>query len=336
MEVKGMSLPQSNRRLGSFVQKNQSRWTRLEELIHQFRRRSLSKRELDELGFLYRKVAGHLAYAQTYFPQHDVTRRLNELTLKAHNLIYGSVKKRRFPKLIRFFARDFPLLFHERIPFFLIAFSLFAVGALLAFFLTLGDPRHASLFLPLGMAENIDPKAGPSGEWNHSVVSSQIMVNNIQVAFLCFAFGALLGVGTVWMLLYNGMLIGALAALFHRAGESYAFWAHIWPHGVTELTAIFIAGGAGLSLAYSLFVPGELTRGESFKREGKVTIQLMMGVIPLFVFAALIEGFLTPAPWPPWTKYLLALSTLILLFFYFGSAWIRKEATPQENPTRSS
>ena len=158
------------------------------------------------------------------------------------------------------------------------------------------------------------------------------MVNNIQVAFLCFAFGALLGVGTIWMLLYNGMLIGALAALFHRVGESYTFWAHIWPHGVTELTAIFIAGGAGLSLAYSFFVPGELTRGESFKREGKVTIQLMMGVIPLFVFAALIEGFLTPAPWPHWTKYLLALSTLILLFLYFGSAWLRKETRPSPPP----
>ena len=112
-----MSLPQSNRRLGAFVQKNQSRWMRLEELIHQYRRRSLSKQELDELGFLYRQVAGHLAYAQTYFPQHDVTRRLNELTMKAHNLIYGAVKKRRLPKLFRFFTHNFPLLFYERIPF---------------------------------------------------------------------------------------------------------------------------------------------------------------------------------------------------------------------------
>jgi uncharacterized membrane protein SpoIIM required for sporulation len=328
VEVKEMPLPQSRQRLGAFVQKNQSRWARLEELIRHFHRRSLSKRELDELGFLYRQVAGHLAYAQTYFPGHDITRRLNELTLKAHNLIYGTVKKRRFPKLFAFFFRDFPLLFYERIPFFLVALSLFSLGALLAFFLTLGDPRLASLFFPPGMAESIDPQAGPAGEWNHSVVSGQIMVNNIQVAFLCFAFGALLGVGTVWILLYNGALIGALAALFHRAGESYTFWAYIWPHGVTELTAVFIAGGAGLSLAYSFFVPGELTRGESFKREGKVTIQLMMGVIPLFVFAALIEGFLTPAPWPHWTKYLLALFTLMLLFLYFGNAWLRKEKSP--------
>src|SRR5690606_16258273 len=196
VEVKEMPLPQSRQRLGAFVQKNQSRWARLEELIRHFHRRSLSKRELDELGFLYRQVAGHLAYAQTYFPGHDITRRLNELTLKAHNLIYGTVKKRRFHKLFAFFFRDFPLLFYERIPFFLVALSLFSLGALLAFFLTLGDPRLASLFFPPGMAESIDPQAGPAGEWNHSVVSGQIMVNNIQVAFLCFAFGALLGVGT--------------------------------------------------------------------------------------------------------------------------------------------
>lgn len=328
-----MSLSQSNRRLGAFIQKNQSRWVRLEELILQFRRKSLSRQELDELGFLYREVAGHLAYAQTYFPQHDVTRRLNELTLKAHNLIYGSGKKRKTPRLIRFFTRKFPVLFYERTPFFLIACSLFFIGALIAFVLTLNNSQYASLFLPPGMAEGIDPQADPSSvNWNPSIVSGQIMVNNIQVALLCFACGALLGVGTVWMLLYNGMLIGALASLFHRAGESYSFWAFIWPHGVIELTAIFIAGGAGLSLAYSFFVPGELTRAESFKREGKVTVQLMMGVIPMFVVAALIEGFLTPAPWPHWTKYLIALSTLILLFIYFGSAWFRKEMRPSSAP----
>lgn len=333
-----MSLPQSHRRLGAFIQKNQSRWIRLEELIHKFRRKSLSKQELNELGFLYREVAGHLAYAQTYFPEHDITRRLNELTLKAHNRIYGTGKKRRTPRLIRFFTREFPSLFYERTPFFLIAGSIFSIGALIAFLLTLSNVQYVSLFLPPGMAENIDPHADPSSAgWNPSIVSGQIMVNNIQVALLCFACGALLGVGTVWMLLYNGMLIGALAAIFHRVGESYAFWAFIWPHGVIELTAIFIAGGAGLSLAYSFFVPGELTRAESFKREGKVTVQLMMGVIPMFVVAALIEGYLTPAPWPHWIKYLIALSTLILLFFYFGSAWLRKEVRPAPTPrTRAS
>ncbi len=280
-------------------------------------------------------MAGHLAYAQTYFPGHDITRRLNELTLKAHNLIYGTVKKRRFPKLFAFFFVTFPCCFTSGFRFFSSPCRCFRSGPFSPF----SDPGRSPArvpFFPPGMAESIDPQAGPAGEWNHSVVSGQIMVNNIQVAFLCFAFGALLGVGTVWILLYNGALIGALAALFHRAGESYTFWAYIWPHGVTELTAVFIAGEQGLSLAYSFFVPGELTRGESFKREGKVTIQLMMGVIPLFVFAALIEGFLTPAPWPHWTKYLLALFTLMLLFISGtrGSERKKAPAAPSQSISR--
>ncbi|MFD1394953.1 stage II sporulation protein M [Kroppenstedtia eburnea] len=313
---------QSAYRLPHFIRKNQPDWDRLEELIRIFRSRQARRKELNELGHTYRRVAAHLAYAQTYFPDHTVTAYLNGLAAQAHEAIYATHGKGDLREGLRFFTRRFPALFHERIPFFLVALLLFAAGAGLAFGYTWVNPTYSAAFLPPGL--EVDPHALESGEqWDHAIVSSEIMTNNIQVAFLCFALGALLGVGTLWVLFSNGLLVGAIAALFHRAGEAYALWAFIWPHGVIELTAIFIAGAAGMSLAYAFWVPGELTRVEAFKREAKVTVQLILGVIPMFIVAALIEGFITPAPWPHWSKYLVALITLLLLFIYFGGpAWL--------------
>ncbi|PTX55093.1 putative membrane protein SpoIIM required for sporulation [Melghirimyces profundicolus] len=311
-------LTQSAHRWTHFIQKHQPEWDRLEELIRRCRSRRAGREELDELGHTYRRTAAHLAYAQTYFPDQPVVSYLNGLVGRAHQTIYATNAKGDLKEGLRFFTRRFPVLFHERAPFFLISLLLFAAGAGLSFGLTWVDPANANAFLPPGLAE-VDPKGIQNGnQWDHAIVSGQIMTNNIRVAFLCFALGALLGVGTVWVLFMNGLLIGSLAALFHRAGEAYSFWAYIWPHGVIELAAIFIAGAAGLSLAYAFWVPGELTRLESFKREGKVTVQLVLGVIPMFIVAGLIEGFITPAPWPLWTKYGIALATLTALFLYFG------------------
>lgn len=316
-----MSL-KSTGRLGIFVATNRPIWNRLEELLKGFHHTRATRQELDDLGHIYRKVAAHLAYAQTYFPQHDVTHYLNGLVARAHNIVYGASGKSDAMAIFRFFTHQFPTLFYERARYFLIALLLFLGAAGFSYGMVLINPDNAYAFLPPEIVQGVDPHRIGEVQWDPNIASSTIMVNNIKVAFLCFAFGAIFGVGTVWVLITNGFLLGSLAAIYHQAGQSYPFWAFIWPHGIIELTAIFIAGAAGLSLAYAFFVPGELTRLESYKREGIVTIQLMLGVIPLFIIAAIIEGYLTPAPWPHWGKYLIALITLLLLFFYFGQpAW---------------
>lgn len=304
--------------LGNFVKSNQPTWSRLEYLLEQLSYGTLHKGELDELGAVYRKVSSNLSYAQTYFPEHETTEYLNQLVIRAHNLLYGTVKKGYAKKILRFFTFEFPYLFYQRSRFFFVAASLLFAGFLLAFVLTCLNKDYASYFLPPEIVPHANPEEIGQQQWNHPIVSSEIMVNNIQVAFMCFAWGALLGIGTVWSLFLNGMLLGALAALYHLADGSFEFWAFIWPHGVIELTAIFISGAAGLSLAYRVFVPGDLTRRHALIEEGKVTIKLMLGVIPMFMVAGVIEGYLTPAPWPHWTKYLIALITFMILIAYFG------------------
>ncbi|MCS1351104.1 stage II sporulation protein M [Mechercharimyces sp. CAU 1602] len=314
----------SSHRLHHFVHQQESLWKRLEELLTQAEKKRVAKAELDELGSSYRKVAAQLAYAQTYFPDHEVTHYLNDLVVRSHNTVYAT-KKKGDMRLIYSFLRDqFPERLYERLPFIFIASFIFFCGAGFAYLFTLANADNVAAFLPAEILAQIDPSRVGEGSWNGTVVSGQIMLNNIRVALFCFALGALFGVGTIWMLWLNGVLIGALAALFQQAGQSYAFWAFILPHGVIELFAIFIAGGAGLSLAYSFFVPKERTRLHAFKEEGLITIQLVLGVIPLFIIAGLIEGYITPLPWPHWSKYGVALITLLFLTLYIGRvAWKR-------------
>ena len=311
----------STKKIKPFIEHNQPTWSKLEDLLASLGRKP-SKKQIDQLGLLYRKISSHYAYAQTYFSAHEVTDYLKTLVIRSHNIIYGAKKKNQWKTIIQFFLHQFPQLFYQRVQFFLIALFLLATGFILAYFLTFVNDDYARIFL--GNLTPLHPDEISKQQWNHAIASSSIMINNIYVAFFCFAWGALLGIGTVYALFLNGAMIGALAALYQKIGGNYVFWAHILPHGIIELTAIFIAGSAGLSLAYHFFVPGEQTRYQSFKKEGKVTIKLIFGVIPMFVLAAIIEGYLTPAPWPYWTKYLFAALTFTLLLLYFGRPFVKE------------
>jgi uncharacterized membrane protein SpoIIM required for sporulation len=155
------------------------------------------------------------------------------------------------------------------------------------------------------------------------------MTNNIRVAVLAFVSGITLGLGTIYLLVTNGLLIGALAAVFVQSGKSYIFWAYILPHGIIELTAIFIAGGAGLYMGYRIFVPGPYSRKHRFLESAKESAQLMLGTIPLFVIAGIIEGYITPSAISLEAKYLVASATLLLFAVYYVYG-----ASKQRNPIR--
>lgn len=310
-----------SKKVKPFIDHNQATWSQLELLLSSFGRNP-NKNQMDQLGLLYRKVSTHYAYAQTYFSAHEITDYLKTLVIRSHNIIYGTKKKNQWRTIVYFFLHDFPRLFYNRFQFFFIAITLLVVGFILAYFLTLVNDDYSKIFL--GNLAPLHPEEISKQQWNHAIASSTIMVNNIYVAFFCFAWGALFGIGTVYTLLLNGAMLGSLAALYQQVGGSYIFWAYIWPHGLIELTAIFISGAAGLSLAYRFFVPRELSRYQSFKKEGKVTIKLIFGVIPMFICAAIIEGYITPAPWPHWTKYLFSAFTLILLLVYLGRPFLKE------------
>ncbi len=233
---------------------------------------ALTHDELRELALLYRQTAADLSVARDDPASAPLARHLNALLGRAHNLIYSG-RAPRTRGIFQFYARVFPAVFRRTLPYTLAALALFAAGAAAGAAMADADPSFERVVLGGGMMDTIE--AGRM--WTHSIVgikplaSSAIMTNNISVSLAAFAGGILGGVGTVYMMLFNGLLIGVIAVACQRAGLALSLWSFVAPHGVLELPAIFIAGGAGLMLARALHRARRAAeaRGPDRKRHGR-------------------------------------------------------------------
>jgi uncharacterized membrane protein SpoIIM required for sporulation len=153
-----------------------------------------------------------------------------------------------------------------------------------------------------------------------SVVSSAIMTNNVQVAFLAAAGGILAGIGTVVLLVFNGVSIGSVLGLYHAHGAGILIWTFVMPHGVIELTAIVVAGAAGLVLGRVIISPGRRTRGRALREDGRECLALVAGAGVLLIVAGLVEGFVSPAQVPAPFKWAFAALVAACLFLYLSLA----------------
>jgi uncharacterized membrane protein SpoIIM required for sporulation len=314
-----------------FIKQHRRDWELLEQTLKDLakRKRSLTAERVEQFQLLYRKAANHLSFSQTYFPDDEVTNYLNDLVAKAHNILYRDQATTSLSQLKHFFGKTFIHLMIEQRRFILVAFLLFLMGGIGSFLAVMNDPLHLYSILPTEIAKHVDPaQLGHKGVIDSAAMSAQIMTNNIQVAILAFVGGITLGSFTIYLLINNGIMIGALAALFWQSGKFYDFWAYIVPHGLIELTAIFIAGGSGLLMGYRILVPGPYSRAFQLKRQALRSVQLLLGTIPLFIVAGIIEGYITPAHISLEAKYAFSLLTVIGLILY---VWIGGRG--RERPT---
>lgn len=307
----------------SWIEKRKRYWERLEQLLEQTQRRgirSLDRGELRELGLLYRQAASDLGVLRADKSSVHFARYLNQLLARAHNTIY-SAKKTSAVSILHFFRDTYPEVFRRNLPYSLLALALFIGGALVGAVLTLQDPDFQLKIIGPQMVESIRRRE----MWTHSVVaikplaSSSITTNNLSVAFTAFAAGITAGLGTMYMIVFNGLLIGVIGAACHLSGMSLQLWSFVAPHGVLELPAIFIAAGAGLRLASGLLFPGVLPRKESLARAGREAVQLLLGCVPILFVAGIIEAFLSPTELAVSLKFLFAAAMFTLLMIYlFG------------------
>ena len=190
----------------------------------------------------------------------------------------------------------------------------------IAFFGTRHDPDFSEFagIDPLWRAENIEAHRHWWERLNdaNQIGSTQIFTNNIRVTFYAFALGAMLGVGTLYILAYNGAMFGAIIALTYRAGFGNDLLSFVVGHGVIELSCIFIAGGAGLLIGTALLMPGDLSRGDALKSRGMEAVRLIVGCVPLLVVAGIIEGFISPQPIPAAIKIGIGTLTGLVLYSY--------------------
>lgn len=305
-----------------FVARRQEQWQQLAQILRLTERqgaRTLGLQQVQQLGRLYRQTASDLAYARTYFPGSQTADYLNGLVAQAHTMLYAE-EPQRWKSLWRFFARNVPRAVREAWRPLLLATGLMILGGLVGFFAILSDPNLADALVPDNLRHYVAQEK--SGEIfpvaMRSLIGTTILINNVRVGILAFGLGITLGVGTGLILFYNGLVVGALAAHYFQAGLSYPFWALILPHGALELMAIFLSGAAGFCLGWPLVVPGDLTRREAFAAGGRRAIVLVMGSLPFFLVAAVIEGFVTPmASLSEAGKYLVAGVTFLLGLAYW-------------------
>lgn len=286
--------------------------------------RRLSAQELDELGLLYRSLTSDLALAQRDFPQQQVTRYLNQLVGRAHTLIYrGEPLRRR--QLTHFYQRGFPQLYRALLPYTIAAFVLFLAPAVAALWAVAVNPDWIYVIEGPAIADLVAQVE--QGElWTEiapgvrSAASSLIMTNNIQVMFLTFAGGLTAGLLTFWVLLSNGMHLGAIFGLLIVHDLAWGLAEFIVAHGVVELSVIFLAGGCGLYVGDGLLRPGLASRKDLLIQRTRIGVQLILGSVPFLVAAGLIEGFLSPSAAPWWVKAAVgALSGAALYAYWLGA-----------------
>ncbi|MFB2645794.1 stage II sporulation protein M [Raphidiopsis sp. BLCC-F218] len=306
-----------------WISTREENWQRLDSLLSKIERKrlkSLKSSEIRELASLYRSITADLARSRTYNVSYTLVQSLQLLATRAYAQIYQGSRKQEWEAVIQFYRWGFPAIVQQTFPYIITATGLFILGMLVGWWYSWQDPRFMSLLVP----ESLISQVRDRGElWMGSIVgmeplaSSNIMINNISVSFSAVAGGITGGLFTIYILVFNGLLIGSIATLVGENNLAYPFWAFVFPHGALELPAIFFAGAAGLLLGRGILLPGKYLRLEAIKYYSSLAAQLVFGIVPLLIIAGIIEGFFSPNPIiPDPVKYLVGLAIFILLVMY--------------------
>ena len=268
-------------------------------------------------------LVNDLGYSKTFYPHSKVTNYLNGLASRIYLGIYRN-KKEESSRIIRFWKTELPLVvrrYHREILYSFIIFSLFA---LMAAFSAAHDETFVRGILGdryVDMTEDNIAKGDPFGVYKRDDQLSMflyIATNNIQVSFVIFICGFILSIGTIWQLFQNGVMIGAFQYYFFAKGLGWKSVMVIWIHGTLEISSVIIAGAAGLVLGNSILFPGTYRRIDSLKRGGKDGLKLMIGLVPVFLVAAFLEGFVTRySGMPMWLSISILAGSLFFVVWYF-------------------
>jgi uncharacterized membrane protein SpoIIM required for sporulation len=321
-----------------YISRHRKEWQELASLVRRAGRSPgrLSPEELNRLDVLYRRTTVQLAQVATRTRDASLVRYLNDLTAAAHSIIYLPPRRLSARAVWRFVAEGFPRAVARTLRYHAAAALLLVLGALLAYFAVRRDPAAAYALLPAGefrqpgaTSEQLAKVLG-HGRDQHGgfkfLFASFLFSNNLKVGLLALATGGLAAVPTVLLLVYNGMILGALTSVYHGSGIYAEYWAWILPHGVTEISAIVFCGGVGLLLGRSAVAPGLATRGESLRRAGREAASVCLGVAGMLVFAAIVESYLRQSHLPTWARFVFAGATLALWVAYFASGVMRQRA----------
>ena len=281
--------------------------------------RSLTRAELEETALLYRQVASDLSTLRQDPSARAYTEHVNQLLARAHHIIY-STRRTSFLNLFRYMRDEYPAVFQRNMRYVLLALVVTLGGALFGTVITLARPQFMRHLLGPQMVATIERHQ----MWTQSVVaiapvaSSWIMTHNLSVCFVSFAGGVIFGIGPLYSMFLNGMLLGVIGIACQQHGMSVDLWSFVAPHGSLELPSIILSGAAGFRLGHGVLFPGLYRWRDSVATAGVEASRLVAGIIPLLVIAGSLEGFFSPSNAPHWLKFTVGgiLFTLLLLWLF--------------------
>ena len=332
--------------MSDFIIRNKPIWSELEQLVARARKRigGMTPEELARLDALYRRTTIHLAQVVTRTQDARLAKYLNDLTAAAHSIIYLPPRKSAFAGTLKFILEGFGRAVARTWRYHLAAAVLVLGGALFAYFAAGNDtlaayalsmsPQAGDIRTPGSTPEQLRNVLKHGREQEASTkfaFASFLFSHNLQVGIMSLCLGILAGIPTIFLLLYNGMILGSFTAMHHQAGIYADYWAWILPHAVSELSAIILCGGVGLMLGMAVLSPGELTRAESLRRVGREAAAVCLGVAGMLVIAAAVESFLRQSNLSNAARFAFAAASAVFWAIYFSYGALREHAARRED-----
>ena len=302
----------------SFIRQNIEKWKSLEKTVDEAALHNPGK-----LADAYTEITTDLSFARSHYPKSRITIYLNNLASALHNLLYKN-KKEKYSRIITFWTHEIPDVMYKSQKEFFYSFLIFIISVAIGAISAINDDTFARLIMGDGyidMTLNNIEKGDPMavyGSMSEMPMFLYLIFNNIRVSFIVFALGLFTGFGTGFALLGNGVMLGAIQVFFFQHGVGFESMLAIWLHGTFEISAIVIAGAAGLILGNGWIFPGTYSRGYAFKQGAKRGLKIITGLIPVFLTAGFIEGFLTRhTEFPTFIRLSIIILSLTCVIYYY-------------------
>lgn len=303
----------------TFIKQNKDKWLGIEQVIE-----GKDKKNPDELSSLYINLVNDLSFAQTYYPKSKTTVYLNHLSSLIFQKIYKT-KRTEKNRLLHFFKMEVPLLVFQYRRYLFYAFGFFILFTLIGFISAYYDKEFVNIILGddyVNMTiENIEDGNAvgvyqQGSNWGGSIA---IIFNNLQVGAILFLYGIFAGIGTLYVLMQNSIMLGSFQYFFHEYGALLDSAKGIWLHGIFEIFAMVIGAMAGLILGASILFPKTYSRFNSFKLGFKNAFKIYMSTVPFTIIAGVIEGYITryALEMPSVLNVLIIFGTLSIISYYY-------------------
>lgn len=318
----------------TFIRNNISKWERAETVVEQATTESPTT-----LAEVYVDITTDLSYAQTHYPDSQMTVYLNGLSVALHNAIYSN-KREPARRFITYWTREMPLVLYDARRLLLVSLLIFIASALVGALSQTANPSYCRLIMGdtyMDMTEANIAAGKPMdvyGAMPQTLMFGSITLNNIGVAIRVFVMGLFTSIASGLMLFYNGLMIGCFNAFFAQHGMLGVCLSTTMLHGTLELSAIVIAGAGGLALGNGWLFPGTYTRLASFRRGAKQGLKIVVSTIPLFVVAGFIESFITRMDYlslPARLAIIVPSAAFVLFYYVYWPLHVHRRTARQQN-----